>query len=318
MIIIENNAKLTKIVEKYVILQSQIFLDMWILLAIASALCLGVYDIFKKLSLNGNNVLTVLFFNTLFGALLMSPIIFIGLSHGEIGLGGTVVGHFHILIKSAIVLSSWLFGYFGLKHLPLTIAGPINATRPVMVLVGAMLIFGERLNLMQWGGVILGISSLFLISRIGAKEGISIKNNRWLWLSFGAMITGAMSGLYDKYLLRQYDPLEVQAWYSFYQLVIMGVTITIIKRVKRDTTPFQWRWTIPCIALFLTIADIAYFYSLSLEGSMISVVSMIRRGSVIVSFLFGVVMLREKNIKLKLIDLSILLVGLALLVLGSQ
>ena len=318
MIIIENNAKLTKIVEKYVILQSQIYLEMWILLAIASALCLGVYDIFKKLSLNGNNVLTVLFFNTLFGALLMSPIIFIGLSHGEIGLGGTTVGHFHILIKSAIVLSSWLFGYFGLKHLPLTIAGPINATRPVMVLVGAMLIFGERLNLLQWGGVILGISSLFLISRIGAKEGISIKNNRWLWLSFGAMITGAMSGLYDKYLLRQYDPLEVQAWYSFYQLVIMGVTITIIKRVKRDTTPFQWRWTIPCIALFLTIADIAYFYSLSLEDSMISVVSMIRRGSVIVSFLFGVVMLREKNIKLKLIDLSILLVGLALLVLGSQ
>jgi transporter family protein len=291
---------------------------MWILLAIASALCLGVYDIFKKLSLNGNNVLTVLFFNTLFGALLMSPIIFIGLSHGEIGLGGTVVGHFHILIKSAIVLSSWLFGYFGLKHLPLTIAGPINATRPVMVLVGAMLVFGERLNLLQWGGVILGISSLLLISRIGAKEGISIKNNRWLWLSFGAMITGAMSGLYDKYLLRQYDPLEVQAWYSFYQLVIMGITIAIIKRVKRDTTPFQWRWTIPCIALFLTIADIAYFYSLSLEGSMISVVSMIRRGSVIVSFLFGVVMLREKNIKLKLIDLSILLVGLALLVLGSQ
>lgn len=318
MIIIENNTKVTKIVEKYVILQSQIFLDMWILLAIASALCLGVYDIFKKLSLNGNNVLTVLFFNTLFGALLMSPIIFIGLSKGEIGLGATALGHFHILIKSAIVLSSWLFGYFGLKHLPLTIAGPINATRPVMVLVGAMLIFGERLNLMQWGGVILGISSLFLISRIGAKEGFSIKNNRWLWLSFGAMITGAMSGLYDKYLLRQYDPLEVQAWYSFYQLVIMGVTIAIIKRVKRDTTPFQWRWTIPCIALFLTIADIAYFYSLSLEDSMISVVSMIRRGSVIVSFLFGVIMLREKNVKLKIIDLSILLVGLVLLVLGSQ
>ena len=291
---------------------------MWILLAVVSALCLGVYDIFKKLSLNGNNVLTVLFFNTLFGALLMSPIIFIGLSQGEIGLGGTAVGHFHILIKSAIVLSSWLFGYFGLKHLPLTIAGPINATRPVMVLIGAMLIFGERLNLLQWGGVILGISSLFLISRIGGKEGFSIKNNRWLWLSFGAMITGAMSGLYDKYLLGQYKPLEVQAWYSFYQCVIMGVTIAIIKRAKRDTTSFQWRWTIPCIALFLTIADIAYFYSLSLDDSMISVVSMIRRGSVIVSFLYGVIKLREKNVKLKIIDLSILLVGLILLVLGSQ
>lgn len=291
---------------------------MWILLAVASALCLGVYDIFKKLSLNGNNVLTVLFFNTAFGALLMSPVIIEGLINGCVGLGETSMGHFHILIKSFIVLSSWLCGYFGLKHLPLTIAGPINATRPVMVLIGAMLIFGERLNLLQWGGVILGISSLYLISRIGRKEGISIKHNRWLWLSFGAMVMGAVSGLYDKYLLRQYDPLEVQAWYSFYQFVIMGITIAIIKRVKRDTIPFQWRWTIPCIALFLTIADIAYFYSLSLDDSLIAVVSMIRRGSVIVSFLFGVIMLHEKNVKLKIIDLSILLVGLILLVIGSN
>ncbi len=291
---------------------------MWILLAVASALCLGVYDIFKKLSLNGNNVLTVLFFNTAFGALLMSPVIIEGLINGSVGLGETSMGHFHILIKSFIVLSSWLCGYFGLKHLPLTIAGPINATRPVMVLIGAMLIFGERLNLLQWGGVILGISSLYLISRIGRKEGISIKHNRWLWLSFGAMVMGAVSGLYDKYLLRQCDPLEVQAWYSFYQFVIMDITIAIIKRVKRDTTPFQWRWTIPCIALFLTIADIAYFYSLSLDDSLIAVVSMIRRGSVIVSFLFGVIMLHEKNVKLKIIDLSILLVGLILLVIGSN
>lgn len=291
---------------------------MWILLAVASALCLGIYDIFKKLSLNGNNVLTVLFFNTLFGALIMSPIVVQCLINGSIGLGNTVAGHCFIVIKSFIVLTSWLFGYFGLKHLPLTIAGPINATRPVMVLVGAMLIFGERLNLMQWGGVILGISSLYLISRIGSKEGISIKHNRWLWLSFGAMVMGAVSGLYDKYLLRHYDPLEVQAWYSFYQLVIMGVTITIIKRIKHDTTPFQWRWTIPCIALFLTIADIAYFYSLSFEDSMISIVSMIRRGSVIVSFLFGAIILHEKNVKLKIIDLSILLLGLILLVWGSN
>ena len=71
------------------------------------------------------------------------------------------------------------------------------------------------------------------------------------------------------------------------------------------------------ISLFLTIADIAYFYSLSIDGSMIAVVSMIRRGSVIVSFLYGVIALHEKNIKLKLIDLTILLTGLTFLVIGS-
>ncbi|MBQ9076804.1 MAG: DMT family transporter [Muribaculaceae bacterium] len=291
---------------------------MWIALAIISALCLGIYDIFKKVSLNGNNVLTVLLLNTLFGSLLMSPVIINGIWHGDTGPGDCVTGHLHIALKSLIVLTSWLLGYFSIKHLPLTIAGPINATRPVIVLIGALVIFGERLNPLQWAGIAIGLSSLYFISRIGSKEGISLRHSRWLWMALGATVTGAVSGLYDKYLLKQYDPLEVQAWYSFYQLVIMGITIAIIKKVKNERTVFHWRWTIPGIAVFLTIADIAYFYALSFDGSMISVVSMIRRGSLIVPFLFGVLVLREKNVKLKLLDLALLLCGLILLVIGSR
>lgn len=291
---------------------------MWIVLAVISALGLGFYDISKKISLRGNNVLVVLMLNTLFCALLMSPVL-VGNALGDNwGFGNSLHGHLLIVLKSLIVLSSWLLGYFSIKHLPLTIAGPINASRPVMVLVGALLIFGERLNLMQWGGVILGFFSLFFISRLGAKEGFSFRHSKWLWFSIGAAVMGAVSALYDKYLLRHYAPLEVQSWYSLYQLVIMGVTTAIILKLSRIKTPFYWRWSILFISLFLTAADIAYFYALSQEDAMIAVVSMIRRGSVIVSFLYGVVVLREKDVRAKVLDLGILLVGLALLVLGSN
>ena len=290
---------------------------MWVLLATLSALCLGFYDVMKKLSVNGNNVLGVLFLNTLFGALLMLPVIILGLCHGNYGLGNTLEGHGYILLKSGIVLSSWLLGYASIKHLPLTIAGPVNASRPVLVLVGALLIFGERLNLWQWAGVLLGFWSLFFISRVGGKEGFSLKHSKWVWMAIGATSLGAVSALYDKYLLTRFEPLEVQAWYSLYQLVIMGVTVFIIMKMSGVTTPLRWRWTIPLISVFLTVADIAYFYSLSIDGSMIAVVSMIRRGSVIVSFFYGVVALHEKNIKLKLIDLTLLLIGLSFLVIGS-
>lgn len=291
---------------------------MWVILAISSAVCLGFYDIFKKLSVTANNVLTVLLLNTLFGTLLMSPVIVGGAVHGDFGLGNSLTGHLLIMLKSAIVLASWILGYFSIKHLPLTITGPVNATRPILVLVGALLIFGETLNALQWCGILLGFTSLYLVSRIGRKEGHSIVHDRWLWMSIGAMVMGAVSGLYDKWLLRSYEPLQVQAWYSLYQLVIMGATVMLLKRAGHDRTPFRWKWTIPCIALFLTIADMAYFYALSYDDSMISVVSMIRRGSVIVSFLYGVIVLREKNLRLKLVDLSVLLVGLVLLVLGSK
>ena len=290
---------------------------MWVLLATLSALCLGFYDVMKKLSVDRNNVLGVLFLNTVFGSLFMLPFIIVGLFHGNYGLGGTLEGHGFILIKSVIVLTSWLLGYASIKHLPLTIAGPVNASRPVLVLVGALVIFGERLNMWQWAGVLLGFWSLFFISRLGGKEGFSLKHSRWVWMAIGATAMGAVSALYDKYLLTRFEPLEVQAWYSLYQMVIMGVTVFIIMRATKVTTPLRWRWTIPFISVFLTIADIAYFYSLSLEGSMIAVVSMIRRGSVIVSFFYGVIALHEKNIKMKIIDLTVLLIGLTMLVIGS-
>ena len=294
---------------------------MWILLAVCSALGLGFYDVFKKLSVKGTNVLLVLMLNTLFGTILMSPVIVGCVAAGHWGLGDTLAGHFRILLKAFIVLGSWLLGYFAIKHLPLTIQGPVNASRPVLVLVGALVVFGERLNALQWAGILLGFASLFLISRIGAAEGFSLRGSRWLWMAVGATMLGAVSALYDKYLLGMYRPLEVQAWYSLYQCAIMSAVILLMRRFAPHAagaaSKFSWRWSIPCISLFLTAADIAYFYSLSQPGAMISVVSMIRRGSVLVSFCYGVVVLRESHVRAKAADLLVLLLSLGLLVAGS-
>lgn len=294
---------------------------MWVWLALVSAVCLGFYDVMKKLSVRGNNVPVVLMLNTVFGAVFMSPVLIAGVGNGDFGFGNDPAGHMLILVKSFIVLASWLMGYFAIKHLPLTIQGPINASRPVMVLTGAVIIFGERLNWIQWTGIFLGFVSLYLISRIGSGEGFSFRSSRWLWLAVGAAVAGAVSALYDKYLLRHYEPLQVQAWYSLYQCVIMTVVLLIIRRVtskgSSGTSRFRWRWTIPLISLFLTVADLAYFYSLSLDGAMVSIVSMLRRGSVVIPFIYGVAVLRERNVRAKAVDLGVLLLSLALLVIGS-
>lgn len=299
---------------------------MWLLLAFASAALLGFYDVFKKKSLNGNAVLPVLFLNTLFSSLIFLPFILLSVYAPQV-LKGTlfdvpVVGwevHKFIVIKSFIVLSSWIFGYFGMKHLPLTIVGPINATRPVMVLVGAMLLFGERLNLYQWIGVLLAIVSFFMLSRSGKKEGIDFKSNKWILFIILAALTGAISGLYDKYLMKQFNPMVVQSWYNVYQMFIMCPILVLLWWPKRKTnTPFRWDWAIILISIFLCAADFVYFYALSYEDSLISVVSMVRRSSVIVSFLFGAMVFREKNLRSKAIDLVLVLVGMLFLYWGTK
>ena len=299
---------------------------MWLFLAFLSAVLLGFYDVFKKQSLKDNAVLPVLFLNTIFSSLIFLPFILVsafvpGVPEDTI-FSVPVAGweeHKYIIVKSFIVLSSWIFGYFGMKHLPLTIVGPVNATRPVMVLMGALLVFGERLNLYQWIGVTLAILSFFMLSRSGKKEGIDFKHDKWIFFVIAASVMGAISGLYDKYLMTRLNPMLVQSWYNVYQTFIMCPVILLLWLPKRKTTtPFRWDRMIILISVFLSAADFVYFYALSHEDSMVSIVSMVRRSSVIVSFLFGAIVFREKNLKSKAIDLLLVLIGMIFLYFGTK
>lgn len=305
---------------------------MWLILAFTSACLLGFYDVFKKKSLKGNAVIPVLLLNTLFSSLIFLPFIILS-AQGIIGEDSLFYTHTYgwaehkyILIKSCIVLSSWLFAYFGLKHLPLTIVGPINATRPVMVLIGALTFFSERLNLWQWMGVIIAMVGLYMLSRSSKKEGIDFKHNKWIVFVILANVLGAISGLYDKFLMASpenhgvgLDKMAVQSWYNIYQFFMMLAMLFFLwLPTHKKTTPFHWDWCIILISLFLSAADFAYFYALGLDGAMISIVSMIRRGSVLVSFLFGAMVFHEKNLKAKLVDLALVLLSMLFLFIGSR
>lgn len=297
-----------------------------------SAAFLGIYDSLKKKALRDNAVIPILFLNTLFSSLIFLPFIVLSSTGSSldntifhVGAGGWEM-HKFIVLKAVIVLASWVLGYFGMKHLPLTIVGPINATRPVMVLVGALLVFGERLNGWQWIGVILAIISFFLLSRSGKKEGIDFKHDHWIYMIVGAAILGAISGLYDKYLMAPTDAggvgldrMMVQSWYNIYQCFMMLAMLMLLWWPKhKQTTPFHWDWAIIGVSIFLSTADFVYFYSLSLPDAMISIVSMVRRGSVIVSFLFGAMFFHEKNLKAKAFDLALVLMGMIFLYIGSH
>ena len=305
---------------------------MWLLSAFLSAALLGFYDVFKKQSLKDNAVIPVLLLNTLFSSLIFLP--FIILSREGVIPDSSLfythsygwVEHRFILLKSVIVLSSWLFAYFGLKHLPLTIVGPVNATRPVMVLVGAMVFFAERLNAWQWAGVIVALVGIEMLKKTSRKEGINWWRDKWIYFVILANVLGALSGLYDKFLMASpanggigLDKMAVQSWYNIYQFFMMLVMLIVLWwPVRRRTTPFRWCWTIPLISLFLSAADFVYFYALGLDGAMISVVSMIRRGSVVVSFTFGALLFREKNLKAKAIDLALVILSMIFLFIGSR
>ncbi len=295
---------------------------MWLTLTLFSALFLGFYDILKKVSLRDNPVWPVLFFGSLTSTLIFLPFLFLS-NYGVLVEGDliyvphlTLREHGMILIKTGIVLTSWVFNYFALKHLPLTIVSPVRATGPLWTLAGALIIFGEQLSVTGWAGMILTLFFFFRFSTVGRLEGLSLRNNKWMWFVIIGTLAGSISGLYDKHILRQVDRVAVQAWFSFYQVVLLLPILWFVRRKRPGRSPFYWRWSIPFIGLFLIMADFLYFYALSEPESLISVVSALRRSSVIVPFAFGALLFGEKNIRRKAIYLGGILLGIVLLMLN--
>jgi len=297
---------------------------MWVLFAAISSVLLGIYDIIKKHSVNQNAVVPVLLISTLTGACIFLPsLIYSSFSCANsqsffyipaIGL------HEHLLffLKSLIVGLSWFFIYYAFKNLPITIASPIRASAPLWTLIGAITILGERMNLLQWLGMILIFICYYLFSLAGKKEGIIFKTNRWVLFVFIGTLLGSCAALFDKYLVSHYSRIAMQAWFSVYLAIIYLVVFLVLwLPMRKKLTPFVWKWTIPLIGITLTITDFVYFYALSLPGALIALVSIIRRSNVVVSFSFGALIFKEKNLKSKAFVLIAIILGVVLIAIGN-
>lgn len=294
----------------------------WVVLSILSALFLGVYDLIKKAGVRENAVPPVLFFSVLAGALVWVPFLgwsvlspetfpskqflVIPMSWREHGL---------ILAKSSLVSASWVFNYFAVKHLPVSVGSPIRATAPLWTILIAVTMLGERPALSQWSGIAIILSGFYAFSFVGKLEGIHFHRNRWVGFMVIATLLGACSALYDKYLLqtRGMEVATVQCWFSIYLVVVLGPFYQGWRMGKFGRSAFEWRWSIPMIGITLLAADFFYFVAISNQDALISVVSPLRRCAVLITFFGGIIAYREKNMRPKLICILIILTGIVVL-----
>lgn len=299
---------------------------MWIVLALTSAFLLGFYDIFKKKSVTGNAVVPVLFFSTLVSAVIFTPFVILSKTNPQLFSEGVISNlyvepipwqnHLLILGKTCLVLTSWMFSYTAMKNLPITVVGPVNQLRPAISLLLLLAIFQEHLVAKQWIGIALAIVAFYFMNRSGEKEGIRFKSNKWVIMLLVSAFIVAFSGVYDKFLLSGKDmkPVTIQAWYTIYEFVLMVVVLLVVWFRNRKDNPFEWRWSIFFMALFLSVADCIYLAGLKQESAIMVIIPLILNGvRLVISFLYGAIFFKEKNVKSKIIPLIMILLALVFL-----
>lgn len=295
---------------------------MWLTLALASALLLGGYEVARKSAVDDNAVFPVLLTANVGGLalLLVSAATLHHFPELASGVRFSVepvrpFEHLLIFLKSILVTSSWVCTFFAVKHLPISVAGPLRALSPLLTLLGALLIYREVPSATQLLGMLVIFGGYLGFASLGRAEGIVFHADRWVLLLLFGTGLGAASGLYDKHLLQDFklDPTTLQLWFTVDNVALQFVLTLILWWPARKQKPFTFRWVIPLVGCLLLCADQFYFRALAQPGAMVSVVSLMRRSSVLLSFVVGGLIFREQLLKEKAVFLVAILLGVLLL-----
>lgn len=287
----------------------------WLFPILFSAITLGVYDICKKSSVKDNSVMPVLFFATLSGTIFFLAATYLT-GNAAAAIHCTASEYMLTLLKSGIVGASWVCVFYAMRELPITLASPIRATSPLWTALGGLLIYNEIPRPIQAIGMGVIFAGYILFNFIGKSEGFNWKSKGIVLIVAGTLL-GALSALFDKYLLNviKIDRQILQFYFSVNLVLVLGAAWAL-RRCFGKCAGFHWKWSIPLTGILLIMADYAYFYALSVDNAPISMVSLVRRCSCVVTFAVGAKLFKDSRLKTKAAALALLLLGVALIAIG--
>jgi drug/metabolite transporter (DMT)-like permease len=296
----------------------------WIIASLVSAFFAGINELSSKHAIQKNAVVPVLFYCMLYCAVSWVALMLVQLVHpGLLPVSLTVdrisfAQHVQLALKGIIVAAAWATSYFGLKHLPVSLASPIRATGPLWTFLGALVFLVERPTLLETLGIVTTLVSFLGLSVAGRHEGIQFHRDKWVGLLIASTLLNAVSAVYDKYLLghARFSVPTVQAWYSIYMVVFILPMAFGWKRRWWPRNEFNWRWSIPIVAVSMLLGDYVYFAALRNPAALVSLVISLRRGSTLVAFAGGIWLFREEVNWQKVLAVLGITAGMVLTILG--
>ncbi len=261
---------------------------LWIFLVAFYGLSKGVRDGFKKLAMQKSTLMEVLLLHSLITFLLTIPI-----SKDPFQI--PPVFYILIFIKSFAIFLAWIFSFKALAKMPLSYFGVIDMSRVVFSTLMGVLILGETMNPSNILGLALVLLGLFLVNIQKSPISHDGVSKKYLILALISCLLNGISGTMDKIYTHYITPGQLQFWYMFFMVVLYGVYV-LAKKEKVRLSALKTNPYIIIMSVLFVLADRALFIGNSMPQSQVTIMTLIKQSSIIVTILFGKFIFKEKNI----------------------
>lgn len=283
-------------------------LETWILFTVLYGVLKGFREPMKKNLLKKVNVLTSLFVYTSIGFLMSVPT-----STGVLEVPPHIFAW--ILVKSASIFIAWILSFEVLKKLPVSTYGVTDMSRVIFSTLMGVIFLQESLTVKGVFSLLLVVGGLYIANRkkAAAKEEYHISQ---IWLLFLACFLNAISGTLDKYIMSSgtITSSALQFWFMLI-LSLMYLAYILFKKEKLELKKALTNPWIYALSFSLVLGDRLLFMANSDPASRVTVMTLIKQSSAVVTIVLGKVLYHEKHIAKKLVCALIILAGIGLAVL---
>ena len=275
--------------------------NLWILFIFIYALLKGSREGMKKMALKKSSSNEILFFYTLTGFIMTIPF-----SASAFNLEPHLI--FWIFVKSAVVCTAWLCAFAALKKMSVSLYGIMDLSRMVFSTFLGVFVLGEVFTTKKAIGVILVTLGLLLVN---LKKNTETKGMTIITLTAALLncFFNAVSGTMDKVLMQYMNSSQLQFWFMLFMTLIYGV-ILLVRREKVYISHLKSNYWIIIMSLSLIIGDKLLFEANASPLSEVTVMTIIKQSSVLVTVLTGWLFFKEKHILYKLFCTAIILSGI--------
>lgn len=296
---------------------------MWIVFGITAGLILGLYDFWTKKSMDGNDVISIVFFSSFFGMAAWGLVLTLGAGNTLLLVDLFNLGYEHqlfIAVKSMAMTLSWILAYYAVKALPMSFSGAVRASGPLWTMAGGVLIFGEYLTATQFFLIFASIAAYYALSQIGKKEGIDAIKSKPVMMMLAATIFSAATTVYDKYLVQSIGltAVSIQINSAIQRFLIALVIFYFYKKHSKIKTGTTWSLYIPLVGISWVVAEYVYFFAIVQADSNVTYLSVFRRMSLVVGFILSAIFIGEKYLKQKTIIILVLVLSTVALILDRH